>query len=104
MTALLKHILAAGVGPALFGLGVTIIAVLIAARITGKMHLLRKSPIMAACLIAVLYLFAGTSSTKPPPVDPPDPPEPIEVFTGKVWVDGDGRLLLIDTPIGEVIP
>lgn len=101
MTALLKHILAAGPGPALFGLGATILTFLIAAKITGRLHLLRQRPALSLTLLAGLYITAMSAATKPP-VDPPEEPE--EIFEARVWIDADGKIILIDTPLKEIIP
>ena len=101
--ALLQRILAAGPGPALFGLGITILAFLIAARHLGHLDTIRRNPIAAITILAAFYTVAMVGATKPP-VDPPDPEEPEKIFEARVWIDADGKIILIDTPLTEITP
>ena len=104
ITSLLNRILTAGPGPALFGLGITILAFLVAARRLGYLNTIRRKPLTAIAMFTVFYALVMVGASKPPKPDPDPEPEPFEVFTAHVWIGDDDKIILINTPLKEVTP
>ena len=102
MQAFADRILAAGPGPAIFGFGVTLLFCLYIARRAGRLGDIRRRPLAYAAGFLIFYTFTMVAAVKPP-IDPPAP-EPSEVFTARVWIGPDGKIILIDTPLMEIVP